>query len=487
MTSTIKVNNIQNQCGQNIINENSNTITIGASGDTIALASGASQTGFGREGSVDWQTGSIKTTTFTATSGEGYFVDTSSGAVTANLPAGSAGAIVAFADYTRTFNSNNLTITPNGSEKIGGIAGNAILTVNGQSATFVYVDGTEGWINVQETQTSQTALTPFIVATGGTITTCGNDRIHTFTGPGTFTVCNAAAICGATRNIVSYMVVAGGGSATFAGGGGAGGFRELKSPLTPYTASPLDGYPTPGNRITVSAQAYPITVGAGGAGTPKPNSPKGTPGNNGSNSVFSTIISSGGGWGGVASPNGPEANNGNTGGSGGGGGVHRNPGGGKPGAAGNTPPVSPPQGNSGGKGSYDGATHTAGGGGGGAGGAGGNSPGGCSTASPAPGGTGGTGVGTGINPASPVGTPGPSGPLRYFAGGGRGGTNTSAPAPDAAGSVGGGGAGNEGGTSNPACNGATNTGGGAGGFGELAPTTNTSGGSGIVIIRYKFQ
>jgi hypothetical protein len=87
MTSTIKVNNIQNQCGANIINENSNTITIGASGDTISLASGASQTGFGREGSVDWQTGSIKTSaTFTAASGEGYFVDTSSNAITANLP-----------------------------------------------------------------------------------------------------------------------------------------------------------------------------------------------------------------------------------------------------------------------------------------------------------------------------------------------------------------------------------------------------------------
>ena len=487
MTSTIKVNNIQNQCGANIINESSNTITIGASGDTIALASGASQTGFGREGSVDWQTGSIKTTTFTAASGEGYFVDTSSGAVTANLPAGSAGAIVAFADYTRTFNDNNLTVSPNGSEKVGGIEGDAKLTVNGQSATFVYVDGTEGWINVQETQTSQTALTPFIVATGGTVTTCGDCKIHTFTGPGTFTVCQAAAVCGATRNIVSYMVVAGGGSGTFAGGGGAGGFRELKSPLTPYTASPLDGYSTPGNRITVSAQAYPITVGAGGAGTAKPNSPAGTPGNSGSNSVFSTITSSGGGWGGVASPTGPDANNGAAGGSGGGGGVHRTASGGKCGEAGNTPPVSPPQGNPGGKGSYEGATHTAGGGGGGAGGAGSNAPAGCAPLSPAPGGAGGTGVGTGINPASPVGTPGPSAPLRYFAGGGRGGTNTNAPAPDQAGSVGGGGAGNSGGSSNPGNNGTANTGGGASGFGELAPTTNPSGGSGIVIIRYKYQ
>ena len=65
MTSTIKVDNIQNQCGANIINESSNTITIGASGDTVSLASGASQSGFGRAGSVDWQTGSIKTATFT--------------------------------------------------------------------------------------------------------------------------------------------------------------------------------------------------------------------------------------------------------------------------------------------------------------------------------------------------------------------------------------------------------------------------------------
>ena len=56
MTSTIKVNNIQNQCGANIIKEDSNTITLGASGDTVTLASGASQTGFGRTGTVDWDT-----------------------------------------------------------------------------------------------------------------------------------------------------------------------------------------------------------------------------------------------------------------------------------------------------------------------------------------------------------------------------------------------------------------------------------------------
>ena len=77
MTSTIKVNTITTESGS--------TLTVGESGKTVALASGASQTGFGRTGTVDWQTGSIKTTTFTAANGEGYFVDTSSGAVTMNL------------------------------------------------------------------------------------------------------------------------------------------------------------------------------------------------------------------------------------------------------------------------------------------------------------------------------------------------------------------------------------------------------------------
>ena len=76
MTSTIKVNTIQNTCGADIIKESSNTITIGASGDTVTLASGASQSGFGRTGTVNWQTGSIKTGDFTAANGEGYFVDT---------------------------------------------------------------------------------------------------------------------------------------------------------------------------------------------------------------------------------------------------------------------------------------------------------------------------------------------------------------------------------------------------------------------------
>ena len=87
MTSTIKVDNIQDQDGNNIINENSNTITIGASGDTVSLASGASQSGFGRTGTVDWQT-SIKTADFHSCVWRWFFCNTTSSAFTCNLPAG---------------------------------------------------------------------------------------------------------------------------------------------------------------------------------------------------------------------------------------------------------------------------------------------------------------------------------------------------------------------------------------------------------------
>ena len=58
MTSTIKVNKIEKESGS--------TITLGGPGTAVTLACGATQTGFGRTGTVDWQTGSVKTGDFTA-------------------------------------------------------------------------------------------------------------------------------------------------------------------------------------------------------------------------------------------------------------------------------------------------------------------------------------------------------------------------------------------------------------------------------------
>ena len=44
MTAILKVDTIQDTAGNNIINESSNTITIGASGDTVTIPSGGKLT-----------------------------------------------------------------------------------------------------------------------------------------------------------------------------------------------------------------------------------------------------------------------------------------------------------------------------------------------------------------------------------------------------------------------------------------------------------
>ena len=441
MTSTIKVNNIQNQCGANIIKENSNTITLGASGDTIALASGASQTGFGRTGTVDWQTGSIKTSTFTAANGEGYFANTSGGAFVMNLPAGTAGSIVSVVDYTNTFQTNALTITPNGSQKLGGTNASVNLSTEGQSVTLVYVDDTEGWKNTMDS-TSNIIGSAFISAcvsgSCNTQVTCGNFKTAIFKGPGTFTVNSTASL--ASNNVVDYLVVAGGGGGAldYGSGGGAGGFREFKSPVTPYTSSPRSGS-TP---VSVTAQAYSVVVGGGGGSN-----------GNGNNSSALGITSALGG-----------AGAGGVGGSGGsGGGSGRNVPTGTAGGVGNTPPVSPPQGSNGG------AAYNAGGGDHRGGGGGGVTAVGCSgTCS----GNGGSGIGTSI----------PGSPLTKGGGGGGGAENN----PAGNGGPGGGGAGSRTSSAGEAAPANSGSGGGGAGYcGGSAPGGN--GGSGMVVIRYKFQ
>jgi hypothetical protein len=439
--SKIEVDAIDKQSGS--------TLTLGGSGTAVTLASGATQSGFGRTGTVDWQT-TPKTATFTAVSGEGYFANTTGSAFNMNLPAGTAGAIVSVADYAATFQTNNLTIVPNGSDKIGSLNEDAILSTEGQSITLVYVDSTQGWINTMDSTSNVRGAPPFIVATGGTITTSGDCKIHTFTGPGTFTVTCVAQI--SARNQVSYMVVAGGGgggagdmapslpSPRAGGGGGAGGFREDKSPLTPYTASPLEGAGT----INVTATAFPITVGGGGAKGPVGGSCNGS---SGSNSVFSTITSAGGGGGGTAYMSGPirSAHDGGSGGGGSSGGGSSNGAGGN----GNTPPVSPAQGFNGGSG----ATNPGQGGDGGGGATvAGSVGGGPSAPSPdSPGGNGGNGATTNIT-ASPV----------VYAGGGGGGAGAP-PTTGGSGGTGGGGAGASHSPSAAGGAGTTNIGGGGGG------------------------
>jgi len=456
--STIKVNTVTKRTGS--------TLTLGESGTTVTLACGATQSGFGRTGTVDWCT-TAKTSPFTATSGSGFFVNTTSGSVTVTLPASpNAGDIVSIADYTNTFQTNAVTLARNGS-KIGGVCANATLSTEGQSATFVYVDGTEGWKNVQDS-TSNVVGESFISASGGTETTSGNFKIHTFNSSADFVVSSLSSI--PANNEVSYIVVGGGGGSgssggNSAGGGGAGGFRESKSGVDSYTASPLEG----STNITVTAATFPITIGAGGAGAPAAPGPgPETPGTVGNTSTFSTVSSAGGGFG--AGPQAPGAGgNGGSGGGAGGGGISRTAG------TGNTPPVSPPQGNNGGTSSSSPPSDTQGGGGGGATAVG--SPG--LGASPFSGsGNGGAGATTSIT-GSPT----------AYAGGGGGGVYSHPSVPGGTGGLGGTGGGGPGGRPTPSAgvNGTANTGGGAGGPSSGPSFAGATGGSGVVIIRYRFQ
>ena len=440
--SEIKVNKIspRTNCG---------TVTLGDSGDTFTIPSGATitnsgtATGFGATGAVNWQT-SIKTAGFVAVSGEGYFVDTTSGSITVTLPSSpSVGNIVAIKDYGNISGTNDIVIGRN-SSNIEGSALDFKVNTNGESVTLIYADSTKGWLVVNDGNKSAIAIdSDFIIATGGTVTTvCTNFKVHTFTGPGSFVVCAAGTPCGS--NTVDYMVVGGGGgggASCGGGGGGAGGFRQSSGAATGcYAVSPLGSGVA---ALPVTATTFPITVGAGGAAN-----------TNGGDSIFAgttTVTSAGGGAGkGFGTTGG-------SGGSGGGGGGRNNTGGG----SGNTPSVSPPQGQNGGNAAPGGSPPTidAGGAGGGAGGAGSN-------AANCTGRAGGVGVPTAITGSA----------LSYSGGGG---SSAESGTHGAASPCGTGGAGG-----NPGSNGTTNRGGGGGG---VHSGTAGLGGSGVVIIRYKFQ
>jgi len=281
-------------------------------------------------------------------------------------------------------------------------------------------------------------------ATGGIVSSDGTYWYHMFPYSGTFTP---------TTNLTAdYLVIAGGGGGGLASGGGAGGLRS--------TVGVTGGGGSLESALSLTAQAYTITVGAGGAA--------GTGGNggvSGSNSVFSTITSTGGGGGG--------ANNsaGSNGGSGGGGSKNTQIGG-----TGTTN-----QGYGGGTGSIN-VDAYAGGAGGGAGAVGGNA----TTYTSA--GSGGVGVQiTSIANATQTGANN-----GYYAGGGGGGTGITGAGTVGTGGLGGGGKGGSGaGATVAAVSGIANTGGGGGGgttTGDPVPSgfanNGGAGGSGLVVIRY---
>jgi hypothetical protein len=134
-----------------------NLISYDTSGDPVAVATGTdgqvlTSAGAGAVclfedaagGGTSWQ--AIKTSTYTASAGQGVFANTTGGAFTVNLPSSpSLGDEVSIIDYAGTFDSNTLTVGRN-SEKIQSVSADMTVTTERAAFTLVYVDSTHGWL-----------------------------------------------------------------------------------------------------------------------------------------------------------------------------------------------------------------------------------------------------------------------------------------------------------------------------------------------------
>jgi hypothetical protein len=352
-------------------------------------------------------TNPTNTASFPASKNDGdTFEFTFSGATDPN--SGYGDSVVAY--LVDNFSSANLTVTT--AEVSAGSAHSFTVGTPASTESFTFrVRAKDNYGAYSTGITVSVTLVPklYVTATGGTVTTSGDYKIHTFTSSGTFAVSESGNTAG--NNQVQYLVVAGGGGGACcnAGGGGGGG----------------QSYGTD----TLSASGnYAVTVGGGGSGAQF--------GNRGGNSTFNGHQGNGGGGGGSTY---------GTGGCGGGGGCDH----GTSGNAGN-------QGYGGGSGACI-CCQNPGGGGGGMGSGGANGVSGKA-------GNGGSGRYDSINGGT-------------YSGGGGGGAH------QATRGYGGSGGGGNGKSTNSGAgsHGGTNTGGG-GGSGDYF-----NGGSGIVVLKYKFQ
>jgi len=98
-------------------------------------------------GGTSWQA-VVTGATQTAVAGNGYFIDTTSNVCNLTLPGGTLGDEVSVVDYAGTFDTNNLTVTPDTGEKIQGASADATLTVATERAgfTLAYSGASQGWL-----------------------------------------------------------------------------------------------------------------------------------------------------------------------------------------------------------------------------------------------------------------------------------------------------------------------------------------------------
>lgn len=233
---------------------------------------------------TDWQS-AIQTSNFTAAAGKGYFVDTTSGSITITLPAGVVGAQISIQDYAGTFDTNNVVLNANGSEKIQGDTISGQITTKNATTTLVYQDSIKGWTS--QNVTLQTIDLRYLVVAGG-----GGGGSQSTIGAGGGGAGGMLTSTSYSLNLnTNYTVTVGGGGAVntngdnsvfatiTATGGGRGGYR------TGYEAGANGG--SGGGSASISGQS-------GGTGTSGQGNDGGT-GSQGSN--FPSTYQAGGGGG----------------------------------------------------------------------------------------------------------------------------------------------------------------------------------------------
>ena len=119
--------------------------TADGTADQVLKTDGSGALSFATvSGGAAWQ--AVQTGNFNATAKEGYFVDTTSGAITATLPSTpTLGDFISFIDYAGTFDTNNLTVARNGNP-IQGSATDLTVATERAGFTLVFVDATQGWL-----------------------------------------------------------------------------------------------------------------------------------------------------------------------------------------------------------------------------------------------------------------------------------------------------------------------------------------------------
>jgi len=126
-----------------VIPQSGTNLQIGEAGDTINLTTATVNLPTG-VGGTSWQ--AIKTANFTAAAGEGYFVNTTGGVITATLPSSATiGNEISIIDYAGTADTNNITVARNG-HNIQGAASDLVVSTERAGFTLVYVDSTQGWL-----------------------------------------------------------------------------------------------------------------------------------------------------------------------------------------------------------------------------------------------------------------------------------------------------------------------------------------------------